>query len=276
MPEDLTVLVGAYYQNTPWTKERFALAEAISKRGFQVEIIEGCWPRDSYVFHNGHYVSREENQHYGEGGLFRLGLDYMLVSEALFEKRVISEGRARYRLNEFFPGTRIHFVPFGPHPEQLDASQHGHIDLSVLLLPQDKLLVVDKAFYVGVRDYKKKFGQVAEAEGLDLHFYDSCARNFWQEDYPLNCLVLPTNEGEVVFANQKTPHFVRLLRERGVEVITIPFVESPRHGGSINCATNVKERDKDLRNIGVVSEPYIRGLFTPMETRPTPPSARFR
>jgi len=247
MPHNLTVLVGMYDHDSPWIRERKVLAEALATYGYSVETINECWPRDSYVFHQGQYVSRKEWGHFGEGGLYRQGLDYLLVSDALLRKERISEKDAREIMKTIFPRSRVHFIPEASHPYHEDVTQHGHIDLSNLLLPLDKLLVVDKSFYSGISGYRKIFEKIAEEEGLDLQFYDPESCGILQADYPLNCLPLPDGKGaERVFANKETPHFVRMLRDRGIEVIAVPFTSSTKKGGAINCATNIKEKGKNI------------------------------
>lgn len=263
MPDNLTVVVGMNYDyGNRLGQERINLAAELTKQGYQVEFVEGLWPRDKYILHQGRYVCTKDEEEYGEGGLFRQGLDYLIVSEGLLRRKEIGEEKAREEMAVLFPDSRIYFVPEGAHPE-LKETTHGHIDLSTLLLPLDKLLIVDKSFYTITQGYKRKFEEIADKEQLDLRFYDPEAGGFMQDIYPLNCLVLPDGRGrEKVFANKNTPPFVKLLRQRGIEVVTIPFRNSTFCGGSINCATNVREEGKDLGNLDLISLWMPNNLLT--------------
>ncbi|MBI4919048.1 hypothetical protein HY837_03900 [archaeon] len=245
--EDFVVLVGVHPNHYPeqWG-EREELAQKISDAGFKVQEVPVSWPRDHYVFTRGRYVIEKKHGEAGEGGCFNFCDDFVLVSNNVFrdksDKLAIKE-----KIQPFYPKQRVHVIPAGCDPSiHYRDPDHilDHTDLTSLLIHSKKLLFVDESFY----DDVYTFENIAYKEELCLVRYASHVRscNF----YALNCLVLPKNGREIVFANRNTPYFVNLLRKYGLEVVEVNMSIAPREKqGSIRCCTNTKKPETPLEEL---------------------------
>ena len=281
MSDSLQVIVGVKggMHSKP---EREQLADCIESLGFSTKRANAHWPRDHFVRVADTYVVVREQGMCGEGGLIHLGPEYMLVSELLLRRSYFqcSEEDVRKdtsavvaRMNECYPGKRIHVVPVGcsdvgrkesyknsynyknykdyrfycgVHGDRYEWHWHRHIDLTTLLIPSRRLLVVDANFYENEyykstiqSDPFEKFRCVAEEEGLALElFRPSEVESFWF--FPLNCLVLPTQEaGETIVVNDCCPSLETVLQKYDVRIVKTRMYDTPKQLGSIRCCTNV-------------------------------------
>ena len=77
--------------------------------------------------------------------------------------------------------------------------------------------------------------EIAEAEGLKLIRYDGFQDGVW---FPLNSLVLPKGETDVVFVDDKALSLWKLLEQEGVEVVGVQMPQHEYPAGKIHCQTN--------------------------------------
>ncbi len=232
------------------------LAAAISGQGFKIVISKHTWPRDAYVKYQGIYIRNyePENQNpwnvFGEGGYFQIGEDYILVSDRVYQDGK-SEGRfinsqetvpmeqiIQREAVKYYPTARIHVTPSGePH------QSHKHIDMYTLLLSKSNLLILDTHFG-GEVVQSKKYEAIAEKEGLNLIHYDGSQDSVW---YPLNVLVLPTAQSEIVFLDKKATSLQQLLQKYNIPCIAVELEQTSYPTGKINCQTNtfdLKDEEK--------------------------------
>ena len=272
MSESLTVLVGIH-EDTDMTFERKHLAEHITAHKFFVKPVKVYWPRDYFVRSDKKYVVCRQHGACGEGGAIHVGSEYVLVSEQLFNRRDFpwtkedaqkNEEEIKKRIKEHYPNKRIHIVPVGRSQNNeigreingiLYAKLFRHIDITTLLVPSRKLLIIDENFYdnkyctIRKDDPFKKFRQIAVQENLTLELFKPSMKESFLY-YPLNCLILPTQEtGEVVVVNGYVPSLVSLLKKYDLQIITVNMSESPKLGGSIRCCTNVYDYSRPLSQL---------------------------
>jgi hypothetical protein len=234
-------------------KERENLARTIEELGFDVERTSVAWPRDHYVFQDDKYLVKKDIGPCGEGGFFQLGKDIVLVSERLFGHfSPIDEKKIYREVKKHNSNKRVYIVPTGYDPQDVSMI-HGpnwidHIDLTCLLIPTKKLLVVDESFYEE-EYHKREFEQIAKKEDLQLEFYNPKSEASF-DYYPLNCLILPNDGEEIIIANQKVGSFVKLLKKYELKVVEVKMTETPKMcGGSIRCCTNLKHNEISLDNL---------------------------
>ncbi|PIN80953.1 hypothetical protein COV11_02910 [Candidatus Woesearchaeota archaeon CG10_big_fil_rev_8_21_14_0_10_30_7] len=246
-PEEISVIVGVnpalYSYQRP---ERDMLARTIKDAGYTVEETHLAWPRDHYVMIDRKYVIAKNDGVVGEGGGFQVCDEFILVSSSLFRDNRDKFSVAK-DVKKFYPKQRVHVVPAGYDPVKGKRKSYclEHIDLTCLLVPSKKLLFVDENFYESITDFER----VAEIEGLTLIPYKpkpDVSYNY----FPLNCLVLPSNEDEILFANKNTQSLVLLLKEHDLTVVEIDMNLAPRKTeGSIRCCTNVKLKKTPIKKL---------------------------
>ncbi len=233
--------------------ERERVALAIEEQGFVVERTFIAWPRDHYVFCDGRYVIQKQfkdraRRGCGEGGYFQLAQNFVLVSE-----RVLGIGEypqcIAFTVGKQYPGKRVHVVPVGYQKRRTHDQRLDHIDLTCLLIPSRKLLLADKSVYQSsaaeVRHVEQYFQSIAEQERLLFQWYEP--ENDVSKFFPLNCLVLPKGNDEIVIANKNTPCLTRLLQKHDLSVIEVDVQVAPQMSlGSIRCFTNTKDDTKSL------------------------------
>ncbi len=246
--------------------ERERLADCIEAQGFLTKRVNVHWPRDHFVRVAGRYVVLRKEGMCGEGGIIHVGPDYLFVSELLLRRsysqwseedvqKDISAVVAR--MKECYPEKRIHVIPAGCSPMYRDFTfnrlgmsllwhWHRHIDLTTLLVPSRKLLVVDTNFYENEwyastikGDPFEQFRCIAEKEGLNLElFRPSEIESSWF--FPLNCAVLPTQEaGETVIMNECGPSIETVLQKYDLRIVKTRMYDTPKELGSIRCCTNI-------------------------------------
>lgn len=253
--EELIVVVGTNLQGycDAQLAEREQLAQKIEKCGFKVERVSVAWPRDHYTFNDGSYVIKKIHGKPGEGGYFNFGREFVLVSERLFgHYSPVELGKVKRAVELHYPYKRIHIGPTGYDPEEISLLYGpdwvDHIDLTCLAIPSKRLLFVDRNFYERQisRDF---FSGVALQEDYQIIFHDSAPRTSIRY-FPLNCLVIPCQNGEeVVFANKRVPSFLKLLEKHKVNFETVDFKVTPGHTGSIRCCTNLKDETISLEEL---------------------------
>ena len=232
-------------------KEREALAKKIKSLGFEIETTEVGWPRDHYIFEDGKYVIKKDIGPCGEGGCFRFGKNIVLVSERLFgHYTCVNTQKIYWDVNKFYPNKKIYILPTGYNSKNNSIlrgpSWVDHIDLTCLIIPSKNLFFVDKRFY----DYtsaEKAFKEIAKQENLELEFYEPNKRAN-MDYYPLNCLLLPSKNGEeIILANKKDKYFLELLKKHKLNFEEISMSKTPTESmGSINCCTNTKYKETPL------------------------------
>ncbi|MBI2673599.1 hypothetical protein HYX19_05020 [Candidatus Woesearchaeota archaeon] len=258
MISDLSVVVGvdSKYDDEE-SEEREKLADKIEEKGYNVERTSVAWPRDHYVFIGGNYLIRKEIGSCGEGGYFHASRNFVLVSERLNLKENKPDLKKTFSaVEKYYPDKRIHIIPTGYDHERIipfvkDPNFEDHIDLTCLLIHSKKLLIVDQSFYDGLsfEFVKRIFTNIAESEDLSLEFYKPSNRKLSFEYYPLNCLVLPYRDSEIVFVNKRAHSLIKLLKKYNLEVVSITMNKAPELGGSIRCCTNIKDNTKTLDDL---------------------------
>lgn len=225
------------------------IVEALTKEGFQIRSAGSrMWPRDHYVYFNGRYVKSGspgaiDGNAFGEGGNVLTGNGFLLVSDMAYLKEhifgslpgeptyeqikeaIASEGR------KYHSEARIHVAPTGYFH---GGKGHSHIDMFSLLLPQRKILLLDTYHGKGAGK-AKEYDAIAEMEGLKLIRYDGSQDGVW---YPLNSLVLPTGDREVLVVDDKAKSLVSLLQDEGIKSISVEIPQHSFPAGKIRCQTN--------------------------------------
>ena len=260
---NLFVVVGTYI-NTPYLQEaheRERVAQAIESQGYSVARTFVPWPRDHYVFCNKHYVIRKQftdraRKGCGEGGYFQLGHEFLLVSEYVLGIRD-DHACVEYTVGKQYPCKRVHVLPIGYQKKRTYIRRLEHIDLTCLLIPSRKLFLVDKSFYqtdaAQAKHVEPLFQNIAEQEGLMFAWY--APEGDTSKFFPLNCLVLPKDGDEIVFANKNTPCLTRILHKYDLPVVEVDVQIAPQmSSGSIRCITNTKEAKKSLGELLCTSE----------------------
>lgn len=245
MKQNLAVIVG-----TGIGGQR-QLKKAIADQGFQVKSTDRQWPRDHYVHFKESYVKRGEaglgGNLFGEGGYYRIGEDYLLIGSGIGdlvtnytardflgfngkEQKAESHDSLVESAKTHFPTARIHVVPSGASKGR----GHNHLDVSVLLVPNNKLLIVDTYFgkYAAERDEVDRIGK---QESLIVIRYDGSQDRVWN---PLNALVLPDDNGDIAFVDDKSKSLIKLLEKNGVKTIGVSMPQHEYPAGKINCQTN--------------------------------------
>jgi len=258
-------------------KNQKAIADALTGRGFQVEILENPhknsiastenelsrkrkWPRDAYVYNKGQYYRVVDHGKPAEGGCVRVGNGYLMISDVACdpgpEFNVHAETRQRIRelVGEqaqaiYGPETKAYAVHSKGLKSRAGQLREGHIDYHSCLLPNAKILLVDEK---ALKD--DSYHRMAKAEGLTLIPYDQV--NDSDCEYPLNALVVPDEGKDVVFYDKRAEGLTKILSKHGVEgiPIDITFEDDTDESGAINCSTNVR------RAIDNVDSDYLLGL----------------
>src|SRR3989344_2490094 len=252
MEEQIEVLVG-----TGIGGQRNIL-DAIGKQGFKTKHVGCLWPRDQYVYFNGNYIFRGEGSnenHFGEGGYFRFGNDYVLIGGGLidlvtkykFRDILGMEGNSKkeeatvgliQETKKHFDGFSIHVVPTGG----FRGRGHNHLDMSVLLLPKKRILIVD-TYFNHFASTGTEIDQIGEREKLKVIRYDGSQDEVW---YPLNSLVLDKNGNDLVFIDSKADSLKRLLERENVAFVDIEMPQHQHPSGKINCQTNIYRKFEDI------------------------------
>ncbi len=258
MMDDISVVVGIDSQyDDEESEEREKLADIIEENGYMVERTSVAWPRDHYVFIDGKYLIRKEIGSCGEGGYFHVDKNFVLVSERLKLNENKPDLKKTFSaVEKYYPDKRIHIIPTGYDHERTipfvkDPNFEDHIDLTCLLIPSKKLLIVDQNFYDGIafEFIKRIFTNIADIEDLNLEFYKPSNRKLSFEYYPLNCLVLSYKDSEMVFVNKRARSLIKLLKKYDIDVVGVAMDKAPELGGSIRCCTNIKDNTKTLDDL---------------------------
>lgn len=202
------------------------------------------WPRDQMISFRDNYISGgKSDQKIAEGGNFVLGKDYLIFSEEIytsnfnFKTSVNAKRKIRETLEDFFK------VPIYSIESYVDsAGPRGHIDLTLLTIPQREMLIVDNRHY---KQASTGLKQIAKAQNLELVIAKNC--RLWA----LNCLVLDCQGSPVVIANEKTKPFLNLLSELKLDYVTVIADKSPSQGGSIRCRTNTAANACLFEQLGI-------------------------
>jgi len=187
---------------------------------------------------------------FGEGGKILTGTDFLLVSDMAYLHEHISENLSDKPTYEqikeaiasegkkHHPGARIHVAPTGYFH---DGKGHNHIDMFCLLLPEQKLLLLDTHYGKGAGT-ATEYDAIAEAEGLNLIRFDGSRDGVW---YPLNAFVLPGDLSTVV-VDSRSASLIRLLTEEGLDPIGVEMPQENSPAGKIRCQTNTYNPKDDV------------------------------
>ncbi len=244
MKDGLSILVGT---GIGGQREIFT---ALSDAGFNTQSAGSrMWPRDHYVHFMDRYVKSGsagsiDGNAFGEGGNILTGTDFLLVSDMAYLHEHISNGlpnKPTYKqIKEaissegvkFHQEARIHVAPTGYFH---GGKGHSHIDMFCLLLPEQKMLLLDTHYGKGAGS-AREYDEIAEQEGLRLVRYDGSRDGVW---YPLNALVLPANgDRSTVVIDGRSASLKRLLEEEGLRTIGVEMPHHSNPSGKIRCQTN--------------------------------------
>lgn len=261
---DLGIIVGKGFDFKLGGQEQ--ISSGLKSRGYFVKEVDEAWPRNDYVYFNGKYVLEENGNSgnvFGNGGMVQKGEDFLLVSDAGFFYNDFKSKVQFNRLNidkEYYEksknlildkgkkqfNARIHIAPTGTFFN--GKINNGDIDLFTLLLPKEKLLIFDTYFGKNA-NFHKDYNKISEKEGLKLIEYEGSQDNVW---YPLNALVIPSRDKEVVVLDKNAKSLIKLLEKKNVNIIPVDIPQRDHPAGKINCQTNVFDL-KDVQK--------IRGFF---------------
>ncbi|MDI6737261.1 MAG: arginine deiminase-related protein [Nanoarchaeota archaeon] len=231
----LYVLVGIPEDADDTLEERQDVADAISKKGFNVVEVNCHWPRDKYVWFKNSYV--HSHPYYDEGGCFVFGKTYFVASA---DKDIYWDYRIRRikqmetiedRLKEIHDSD-FYMIPSlkrrGQDPEM-------HLDLSISIIESRNLMLVDSRHY---RQQKRIFEKIAYERSQKVVLVNS-------EDearlWPMNILILDCKGKTTAVANANCRKVLKALNKHDIDIITVPITNLPSLGGSIRCITNTVE-----------------------------------
>lgn len=214
-------------------EEMLSLATQLSDLGFSVARSDRRWPRDKLLIADGSiFVNTPE----AEGGaiLYSPKDNFVIISDALNAEARATLTRALYGK------ARVYVVPSGFLRIHTDGEtdipvRNPHIDLSVGILQDAKILLVDP-YYYNHSQFKGYIDEIASAEGYKIVLVNE------EEAYlhPANCLTLP--DGTVVM--EKAPRTISAIREiesagrlKIIQVAKSMSASILRYG-SIRCASN--------------------------------------
>lgn len=207
-----TVVISAHFEASD------AIADIVSRLGYDVAFTDCHWPRDEWVEHNGKIALPKNHNIASEGGLFVY--DQFGGSLAFASTNGIDPGLDS--IQRYFGVTYKRIVP-NLHP--------NHIDSNALIATP--YVFTDKNCY----NYEKNQPVFDSIKGYKLVVADIGEE--WQLK-PLNCLVLNFNGKPFLIANSNTPKFLEELEKHGVRFVDVSAYDSPIYGeGSINCRTNI-------------------------------------
>ncbi|MDD4878422.1 MAG: hypothetical protein PHO02_05305 [Candidatus Nanoarchaeia archaeon] len=216
-------------------EERQDVADAISRKGFNVSEVNCHWPRDKYVWFKNSYV--HSHPYYDEGGCFVLGKTYFVASadkERYWDyriRRVKQMDTIENKLKE------IHNSDFYmiPSLRRRGCDPEIHLDLSISIIESRNLMLVDERHY---RQQKRIFEKIAYERSqkvVSVNCGDEA--NLW----PMNILILDYRGKTTAVANANCKKVLKVLNKYDIDLITVPIRRLPSLGGSIRCITNTVE-----------------------------------
>ena len=241
---DLTVIVGGGY-----LPDQEAILVALDRNGFNAVPVKPHYPRGLHVYHKGRYFLQRNYEAYADGGFVQCGTDFMLWSDdAIRNKKDLKPWETpvdasalrrmqKTELQEIYP-ERIYVLPTGTFSSlRHHTSTTGqtvavlrHLDYFALLLPMRRRLIIDtRAGKEAIDD--PDFLSALEEAGLQPLFYEP-------DDiyHPLNDLVLPKGDTDIVFYDAAAKKLARILDGLNVESVPISICNNPV--GKIHCKTN--------------------------------------
>ncbi len=245
------------------------LARAIRHNGYRVTLTTTQWPRDEFIRHESNYVFARgppgaEPNYFGEGGNVLVGNGFLLCGDGISniaresrsippsdflgdngpEKLEAAHSTLASAYRNFFSDTRIHVIPTG----KCDGIGHNHIDMSVLLLNNSKIVYFD-AHHNRIGLALPCLQRAAQSEGLSLRVMDDHASEVW---YPLNALVLDGASEDLVYVDSKATALRAALKKDGVRAIAVDLPQHYDPCGKQNCMTNTicfDDKDRILRRL---------------------------
>jgi hypothetical protein len=231
------------------------ILKALDSLSIPAKSVSQQWPRDHYVRAGTGYVRRiedsTEGNYFGDGGYVQAGNGYVIVgcglsdivaatrsyppaifisSQDIDARRAAHNALAQAAL-PFFPGNRIYTLPTGARK----AIGHNHLDMSMLLLPASRMLLVD-TYFGPYAVNAPEIDLLADKEKLDVKWYDGSRSGVW---YPLNALVATRDRCDVVIGDKKAAGLAELLGRAGVEFRGVNLPQHDYPAGKIHCQTNV-------------------------------------
>lgn len=216
-------------------EERQDVADAISKKGFNVMEVNCYWPRDKYVWFKNTYV--HSNPYFDEGGCFVLGKNYFVASADKEAHRDYRIRRIKHldtiekRLKKLY-NSDFYMVPSlkkrGHDPEL-------HLDLTISIIESRGIMLVDARHY---RQQKRLFEKIAYERSqkvISVNCGDDA--RLW----PMNILILDYKGKTTAVANENCKKALKVLNKYDIDIITVPIRQLPKDGGSIRCVTNTVE-----------------------------------
>lgn len=221
------------------------LSKAINELGYETFLTGGnknptsFWPRDCFVNYDGTYLTSHDDEDHplGEGGNVRIGNGFALVSSegiSIFSGYESNRIRQQQILDglgeEYIPNTRLYVAPNGFERTKVECE---HIDLFVLLCPNNKILMVDTNYSPAASD--RDYDLIAEKEGLKLIRYDGSNDVM----FPLNGCVIPRSI-DTVLLDSKSTRLISMLKDEGVNAVGMPMPQlGSNTAGKVNCQTNL-------------------------------------
>ena len=226
-------------------KERNNLIEIIKSEGFDVLTVNTPWPRDAFVNFKEKIIRADENGFYGNSAVVVPSGDFVIASSKVGNYRVNDSTSLRtQKLTELYGPKNFHVISDGYNgnvirrKNRIEVSRDDivtHLDLSILSVPEKKLLVCDNIFY---KNTNEDIDKLVKKRGLKLKLVeDTELRHF-----PCNALLLKKQNSIVAITgvNNFEPSLISpILEDVGIRTIEVPFTENLKKDGGVACATNI-------------------------------------
>lgn len=224
-------------------EEMIELAGQLADMGYMITRLDRRWPIDYYTLINGEIflggdIDFPEIPSIEGGNIVYSAKDrFLLLSNEVTvglktEFKDILNGRIKvYEI----PSGYIRIYREGK--AHIAAAMPSHIDLSIGILEDAKILLVDK-FYMSRPGYGEKIKDIAKAEGYKIVHVDEDEAHL----HPANFIKLP--DGKILM--EKAPKTINNIQNNLPEGVTLDIIQVNRsllasilHYGSIRCSTGI-------------------------------------
>lgn len=234
---------GLKRDNVEQEEERAQCAKQLASLGYGVtRLSDARWAVDNYQVINGEMLLRKPGEMPGEsiaegGNMVYSAKDrFLIISESMSD-------RVKLRIRNIFKGRmKVYELPAGyfrihaQGKKDIPARMDDHIDLSIGILEDAKLLLIDGA-YLSRPDFSGKIYEIAKAEGYSVVTVDESEAYL----HPANFLKLP--DGRILM--ERVPKTIDRIRSSLPEGSTLEIIQLERSFitnllafGSLRCATS--------------------------------------